>query len=70
MIVVNLGRISIYSRPPDGQRNIQEMRSRGQDDETILQEMMSSSYDRFDIKLDDLQVNDIRREGLKIQKFI
>ncbi|CAH0394024.1 unnamed protein product [Bemisia tabaci] len=56
MIVVNLGRISIYSRPPDGQRNIQEMRSRGQDDETILQEMMSSSYDRFDIKLDDLQV--------------
>ncbi|KAL1140358.1 hypothetical protein AAG570_000290, partial [Ranatra chinensis] len=58
MVVINLGRIQIVSKPRGSVKNVKELHTQGTSSDQILQEMRSRSYDNFSIQLSDLQVNE------------
>lgn len=57
MIVVNLGSVSIASQTRSDQKaSLIQWASTDSDREEILEKMRSSSYDCFNINLEDIQV--------------
>lgn len=57
VLVVNLGSVKITSLPRDrSSPSIQTLYSQGTSEEEIMQSMISQSYDRFKLNLEQMQV--------------
>lgn len=55
-MVVSLGRISLKSEPRSG-KDVAEMHTSGISSDEILKEMLLQAYDKFNLDIQDIQVN-------------
>lgn len=56
VLVVNLGRVRIYSLDRPEKRDVRKMHSEGVSEKEILKQMIAQSYDQFRLELTNLQV--------------